>query len=94
MSEAIVDDPDRQRYESRSGGTTAHFEYTRAPRSVTLIHTIVPGALAGQGIGSRLAKFALDDARSRGIKVIVKCSFIEAYVKKHPQYLDLMAVAD
>jgi len=90
MSEAIVDNTAQQRYELQVDGTTAYVAYSRAPGTVTLIHTIVPDALAGHGIGSRLAKFVLDDARSRGEKVIVKCSFIAAYLKRHPEYADLV----
>jgi len=89
MSETIVDNTAQQRYELPVDGATAYVAYSRAPGTITLIHTIVPDALAGRGIGSRLAKFVLDDARSHGEKVIVKCSFIAAYLKRHPEYADL-----
>ncbi len=90
VSETIVDNPAQQRYELTVDGATAYVAYSRAPGTITLIHTIVPDALAGHGVGSRLAKFVLDDARSRGEKVIVRCSFITAFLKKHPEYADLV----
>ena len=91
MSEPIVDNTAQQRYELAADGAIAYVAYSREPGTITLIHTIVPDALAGRGIGSRLAKFVLDDARSHGEKVIVQCSFIAAYLRKHPEYADLVS---
>ena len=44
----------------------------------------------GQGLGARLARFALDDARERGLRVVPLCPFIAAFVKRHPEYQDLV----
>ncbi|MEP6940543.1 MAG: GNAT family N-acetyltransferase [Rudaea sp.] len=90
MNEPITDNTAQHRYELQVEGTTAYVAYSRAPGTITLNHTIVPEAFAGQGIGSRLAKFVLDTARERGDKVIVRCSFIAAYLKKHPEYNELV----
>ena len=90
MSETVIDNPAHHRYELTVDGVTAYVAYSRAPGTITLIHTIVPEALAGRGIGSRLAKFVLDDARHNGEKVIVQCPFIAAFLKKHSEYNDLI----
>jgi len=50
----------------------------------------VPLALEGKGIGNELAKAALDYARSEGLRVVPRCRFIAAYIKRHPQYQDLV----
>jgi len=71
-------------------GHLAYVAYSRAPGTITFIHTIVPEALAGRGIGSTLAKFVLDEARAHGEKVIPQCPFVAAYIKKHKEYQDLV----
>jgi predicted GNAT family acetyltransferase len=88
----VVDEPARQRYEARIGDRVAGFTDYRAVRGrVILIHTEVDALFEGRGIGSRLASGALDDIRARGLKVTVKCPFIAAFLKRHPEYLDLVA---
>jgi predicted GNAT family acetyltransferase len=57
---------------------------------ITFRHTEVDPAFEGQGIGSALARFALDDARARGLQVKALCPFIAAYLKRHPDYQDIV----
>lgn len=90
MSEEIIDNRARQRYELAVDGHVAHVDYARARGTITFIHTIVPEALGGRGIGSKLARHVLDDARRAGEKVIAQCPFIAAYIGKHPEYQDLV----
>ena len=54
-------------------------------------HTEVDPSFEGQGVGSALARGALDDVRSRGLHIIAMCPFISAYVRRHPEYADLIA---
>jgi uncharacterized protein len=56
---------------------------------IEFIHTEVPGALSGRGVGTRLARHVLDAARAKGLKVIPTCPFIAAWMKRHPEYDDL-----
>jgi predicted GNAT family acetyltransferase len=51
----------------------------------------VPKELEGRGIGSRLARFALDQARASKLKVVALCPFVSAWIGKHPEYQDLLA---
>jgi predicted GNAT family acetyltransferase len=55
------------------------------------LHTEVDPSVKGLGIGSRLAAGELDDVRSRGLKVVAKCPFIAAWLRRHPDYADLLA---
>jgi uncharacterized protein len=59
--------------------------------TITFTHTVIDDAYEGQGLGSRLARAALDDARSRGLRVVARCSFIAGWIEKHPDYADLLA---
>ena len=90
MSDAIRDNPAQSRFELDAYGETAAAYYRLSPGVVTFSHTEVPQALSGRGIGSRLIKGALDEVRARGLKVVPKCPFVNAYIAKHPEFADLV----
>ena len=88
----VVDMPASQRYEARLGDAVVGFsEYRRIGGRVVFFHTEVNPAFEGRGIGGRLAAGALDDTRSRGLTVTVKCPFIASYIARHPEYEDIRA---
>ena len=90
----VVDRPERRRYEVSVDGDLAGFaRYRFSNAEITFIHTEVDRAFAGRGLGSRLAAFALDDARARGLRVVPVCPFIARYIRSHPAYADLLATA-
>jgi predicted GNAT family acetyltransferase len=56
-----------------------------------MVHTEIEPAFEGEGFGSALVSGALDDVRARGKRVRPLCPFVAAYVKRHPEYADLVA---
>lgn len=56
-----------------------------------LTHTEVPYEFSGQGIASSLARGVFDDARSNGVKLILKCPFMAGWFARHPEYADVVA---
>ena len=86
----VADVPERHRYEAVVDGYVAFAEYFLRGDVITFVHTVVPGELEGRGIGSALAKAALDDVRSRGLRVVPRCPFIRAYIERHDEYADLL----
>jgi len=92
MSEPIITHvAEFQRFETIVDGHVALTEYRQANGVRTFIHTLVPPELEGRGLGGKLARFALDDTRAAGLKVIARCPFIKAWIGKHPDYADLLA---
>jgi predicted GNAT family acetyltransferase len=91
MADSTRDNPERQRFELEADGATAIAEYRIKDGVITFTHTEVPEALSGRGIASRLIKGALDEVRARKLKVVSRCSFVTAYMEKHPEYNDLLA---
>jgi predicted GNAT family acetyltransferase len=91
MTSTVRDNPSRHRFEFEVDGAIAFSVYRHKPGVVTFVHTEVPDALSGRGIGSKLAQGALEIVRDRGEKVIAECPFIAAYIKKHPEFQDLPA---
>jgi uncharacterized protein len=90
MAEQVRDVPEKQRFELTVGGHTAFSEYARRDGVVVFVHTEVPEALGGKGVGTALARGALDMVRARGERIVIRCPFIAAFVHKHPEYQDLV----
>ncbi len=90
----IVDRPEARRYEALVDDRLAGFaEYRELPGRIVFIHTEVAAEFEGRGVASRLAAGALDDVRARGLGVTAKCPFIAAYIRRHPEYADLLREA-
>jgi predicted GNAT family acetyltransferase len=88
----VADNPDERRYEVWVGDQLAgKAEYRQAGNRLIFFHTEIDDAFAGGGVGSRLAREALDDVRRRGLRVTPKCPFIAAYIRRHPEYRDLVS---
>lgn len=87
----IADNADEKRYEIRSEGELAGFvTYRLRPGLIELVHTEIDEEFEGRGLGSRLISFALDDARERGLPVLPFCPFVNDYMKRHRQYVELV----
>lgn len=91
MTDIVTDNPAEHRFELKTGDHIAAAYYTLAPGVITFTHTEVPHELSGQGIGSKLARGALEQARARGLKVVPKCPFISAFIAKNAEFADLIA---
>lgn len=91
MTPAVVDRPERRRYEIDIDGVVAFVEYEPGDGLVTATHTVVPESLGGRGVGSTLVRGMLDDLRARGLRVVPRCPFVAAWIGKHPDYADLAA---
>ena len=89
----LRDNTGRRRYEMAVKGGTAFVTYRAEPDRLILLHAEVPRAVEGRGVGSRLVRVVLDDARRRKLRVVPVCGFISAYIRRHPEYADLLARA-
>ncbi|MGB8652784.1 MAG: GNAT family N-acetyltransferase [Mycobacteriales bacterium] len=94
MTTEVTDNPELSRYEVVVDGRPAgHAEYVLRGDQVVFTHTEVSSDFEGQGVGSALARGALDDVRAKGRTVVPRCPFIRAWIDKHPQYGDLVVAA-
>ena len=82
----VVHNPAANRFEMHVDGEPAVADYVRAGNTATFTHTFVPHHLRKRGIGSALARAALDWARATGLQVVPRCPFIAAFIARHPEY--------
>ncbi len=87
----LRDNTERSRYEVLIDGQVTGFaEYRLVGGAVMLPHTEVNEGHEGEGLGGQLARFALDDVKAAGKRVIPMCPFIAAYIRQHPEYTELV----
>jgi predicted GNAT family acetyltransferase len=91
MGSTITDAEPAHRYEAHVEGDLAGFlDYIAKRGRIALVHTEVLPAYRGRGVAGELARFALDDARRRGLRVIASCPSVRAYVERHPETHDIV----
>lgn len=88
---AISHDRDRGRFAVSEDGREAFVEYTREGSILAINHTEVPPEMGGRGIAGKLVEAALQYARDEGLKVLPRCSYAEAYMRRHSEHADLLA---
>lgn len=82
----ITNDEAAGRYETVVDGCTAELTYRLTGDRMVITHTGVPPAIEGRGVGSALARAALDDAAARDLTVVPLCSFVASWLDRHPDH--------
>ena len=86
----VRDNKSLRRFELDVEGAMAFANYRLAPGTVIITHTETPRALRGRGIASQLVQGALERIRADGLKVVAGCGFVVDYLRKHPEFADLV----
>ena len=86
----ITNNTQQQQFEVHSEDEVAILVYRFYKDDIALMHTEVPEKIEGKGIASALAKQALDWAKTQQKKVLVYCPFVDSYIKRHPEYNELV----
>lgn len=90
----ITDKPELHRYEASIDGKLAGYcEYNVLSNAIMFTHTEVLPDYEGKGVGSAIARHVLDKARTQGQPVIPVCQFIAGWIRKHPDYVDIVQPA-
>jgi len=88
---AVVHNLAEERFEARVQGWLCRLDYIARDGVWVFAHTEVPPLLEGRGIAARLVAAALAQARAEGVKVQPACSYVRAYLRRHPAEQDLLA---
>lgn len=92
MSHDIRHNEEQSQFETTIDGHTGYAAYDlEDPDRIVFTHTIVPPELEGRGVASAIVKRALEHAREKNLKVVPQCSYVAAFIERHPEYQDLVA---
>jgi uncharacterized protein len=91
----LTDVPERHRFELEVDGELVGFvDYRADDATVVMTHAEIDPRSGGRGLGSEMVKGALDAVRTSGRSVVPRCSFVAAYIDRHPEYQALLATPD
>ena len=88
----VRDDPAARRLVVEIDGIEGFLQYATEPGRLILVHTEVPEALGGHGVGTALVQAALARARAEGLTVVPWCPFARNWMRKHMDALDGLSV--
>lgn len=88
---SVRNNVEENRFELQAGEYLSVIDYYRKGNDIVFTHTGVPDELSGQGIASKMARAALEYARSEGLDVVPNCPFVRAYIRRHQEYMDLVS---
>ncbi|OAD92219.1 acetyltransferase [Aequorivita soesokkakensis] len=91
MEVKIKENKEKKRFEAEVENKLALIEYIRAEDKMYLTHTEVPSELEGKGIASSMAKQVLQQIKDENLKLVPLCPFIASYVKRHPEWKEILA---
>ena len=87
----IVHDAAAHQFQVTLEGYRGELDYTLRDGAMIITHTGVPPAIGGRGVAAELTRVALDTARREGWKVVPACSYAAAFIRRHPEFGDLLA---
>ena len=87
----IRHDADRGYFSVVVDGIKGYVQYERKDETLVATHTVVPHAIGGRGIAAQLVERLFEHARAEGLKIQPHCSYVAAWVRKHPEVADLLA---
>jgi len=83
---------ERKKFELEVEGHIAFIDYILNNKNVMyLVHTEVPSALEGKGIGNKMVREALNYIEEKGYKLAPLCPFVAAFIKRNEEYRSLLA---
>lgn len=86
----VTHNPGESRFETVVGGYPGRLNYIQDGKNFVITHVGVHPELRGQGVAARIVEASLNYAKEQSLRVIPMCSYAAAYMRRHPEYADLM----
>ena len=90
----IRNNPAENRFEVLLDGRLSKLEYIQDNDTLVITHVGVHPDLRGQGLAGKLTQTGLEYAKTNSLRVIPMCSYVAAYIRRNPQYMELTKQTD
>ena len=87
----IIHNRAANRFETTVDGRQSVADYVIRDKEMIMTHTYVPSELRGRGIAEKLVRAALEHAKKEGCHVVPACSYVDTFIRRHPEYQRLVA---
>lgn len=87
---SVKHNDEEQRFEALVDEGLAVAQYEREGGRILFTHTLVPREARGRGVAGAVVRAGLDYARAQGLKVVPLCSYVGDYIRRNPEYRDLL----
>ena len=85
----ITHNPAENRFEAWIDGQLAKLDYMEDGDTLVMMHVGVPYEFRGHGVAGRITQVGLEYAKGKSLRVIPMCSYVAAYIRRNPQYVEL-----
>jgi len=85
----ITHNTDKNRFETWIDGELSKLDYMEDGDTIVMMHVGVHPAHRGQGVAGKVTQVALEYAKEKSLRVIPMCSYVGAYIRRHPEYIEL-----
>lgn len=86
---SVTNNPPEHRFETWIDGKLSKLDYIQDGKNFVITHVGVQPELRGQGIAGRIVQAGLEYAKERSLRVVPMCSYAAAYIRRHPEYMEL-----
>ena len=86
----LIDKTVLNRFEMMQEGLLTRLDYRAEKGRLVLLYIEVPRALEGRGFAAELLRAVLSRVRERGMKIVPVCSYVQLFLRRHPEYADLL----
>jgi uncharacterized protein len=86
----VAHNPGENRFEISIAGYPGRLNYIQDGKNFVITHVGVHPELRGQGVAARIVEASLEYAKEQSLRVIPMCSYAAAYIRRHPEYAELM----
>lgn len=85
----ISHNPDKNRFETWIEGELSKLDYMVDGDTIVMMHVGVHPEHRGRGVAGKVTEVALEYAKETSMRVIPMCSYVGAYIRRHPEYIEL-----
>jgi len=90
MAHDIRHNSDESRFETTVDEQLCVLDYRLDRKVITMTRVLVPPPVEGRCIAGALTRHALDYSREENWRVVPRCPYVAAWIKRHPDYADLV----